>query len=243
MSEFRQIETGGIYHVFNRGVDKRKIFNNNQDYTRFILGLYLFNDVNNKYDIWTSLNFKKQATLNILRPTIGLPGNPIVGRDNQLVEILAFVQMPNHYHLLVRQRQDNGISKFMHKLGGGYSKYFNQQNDRSGVLFQGPYKTVPIKTDAQLTIIFSYIHTNPVELIEPEWKELKVKNKKNAMQYLENYKWSSYRDYIGVPTFPAVIDREFFLDLLGGENECRKYIEDWVSFKAENTVFSDLALD
>ena len=79
MSEFRQIETGGIYHVFNRGVDKRKIFNNNQDYTRFILGLYLFNDVNNKYDIWTSLNFKKQATLNILRPTIGLPGNPIVG--------------------------------------------------------------------------------------------------------------------------------------------------------------------
>jgi len=238
---FKEFETNGIYHIFNRGVDKRKIFYNNQDYTRFILALYILNDSKNKYDIWSSLKFEKHKTLNILKSaTTGMSGLPLAIRKQPLVEILCFAQMPNHYHLLVRQIQENGVSKFMQKIGAGYVRYFNEQNDRKGSLFEGSYKAVPIKTDRQLINIFNYIHTNPVELVEPEWKDFKVKNKKNAIDYLKNYKWSSYRDYINIPTFPVITERSFFLDLLGGEEECKKHVIDWISFKAENVELDNM---
>lgn len=141
--------------------------------------------------------------------------------------------MPNHYHLIVREITKGGISLFMSKLGG-YSTYFNKQYNRVGPLFQSRFKAVPIQTEIQLSNIFTYVHTNPVELYEPQWKDLKVKNKQNAINWLESYKWSSYQDYVGNSIFPTVTQRDFFLDLYGGAKECREAIEDWIEFKAEN---------
>src|SRR3989344_1209243 len=82
------VNKGEVYHVFNRGVDKREIFLKNQDYLRFILALYILNDAENRYDIWTSLNFKKEATLSLLKSTIGTPGVPIVDTRLRFVELL-----------------------------------------------------------------------------------------------------------------------------------------------------------
>ena len=224
----RQFEIGGIYHVFNRGVEKRKIFLKNQDYSRFILALEFFNRIDSYLDIWDLIVPK------------GGPGPPLARLEKErikdfepLVEFLVFCLMPNHFHFIIREIHEGGISLFMNKLGG-YSTYFNKQYDRVGPLFQGRYKSVKIKNDTQLINIFSYAHTNPVELVESEWKDLKVKNKKNALKYLETYKWSSYRDYIGKPTYPAVVNRKFFLDLLSGEKGCKQVVEDWISFKAQN---------
>lgn len=151
---------------------------------------------------------------------------------------MAFALMPNHYHLIVREIIPKGISLFMQKIGG-YTSYFNKQNNREGSLFQSSYKCIEIKSDAQLFTVFTYVHTNPVELIEPMWKNQQVKDLNKAKQFLKNYEYSSYRDYINKPTFPNVTTREFFTQLFGQEKSCKKAVEDWIKFKAENYIQSN----
>lgn len=224
--ELRQFEVGGIYHIIQRGVEKRKIFTNSQDYSRFILGLEFFSR-DASVDIW-----------NLVAPGVpGTPGERIVRAREEsakpIVELMAFALMPNHFHLIVREIQEGGISLFMMKMGG-YSRYFNNQHNRIGPLFQSRYKMVPVKTDAQLSILFAYVHTNPVELVEPKWKDLKVVNRKKATDFLGDYKWSSYRDYLGLQNFSNATQCDFFLDLYGGTRGCRQMIEDWIYFKADN---------
>lgn len=226
----KQFEVGGIYHVLNRGVDKRDIFMNNQDYSRFILGLYHFND-ENPTDIWTDLLSPQKEAQKKRNPTTIRAFDK---KDRkQIIELLAFALMPNHYHLIIKEIKKGGVIDFMRKLGG-YSTYFNKQHNRMGVLFQGRYKSVPVKDDRQLMTVFNYVHTNPVALKEPQWKNFKVKNHKTALQWLEDYKWSSYNDYIGNPIFPEVTSRRFFMEYYGGEEHCKQVINDWVGFKAQN---------
>lgn len=229
----QRVEVGGVYHIMNRGVDKRKIFQKEQDYARFVLGLHFFNDTRSS-DVWTNLKYQTKETLAIL----GRPGNPSGDTPSEdsrgrIVDLLAFSLMPNHYHLIIREILDDGISTFMQKLGG-YARYFNKQYDRSGALFQGRYKAVPIQDEIQLGNTFTYVHTNPVELKEPAWKDLKVENAQNALNWLATYRWSSYHDYTGKLSFPTVTQRGFFLDFYGGEHVCQKAVEDWIMFKAEN---------
>lgn len=224
--QLRQFEISGIYHILNRGVEKRKIFIKTQDYSRFILALEFFNRVDE-----TNLgNFFTKVGSD---PTFVRLEKERAKNREPIIEILAFVLMPNHYHLIIREIRKGGISLFMNKLGG-YASYFNKQHNRVGPLFQSRYKAVPIKTDSQLGTIFPYVHTNPVELKERQWKDGKVKNMSNAIKWLDGYKWSSYRDYVGNPTFPKTTHRTFFLELYGGEKKCRKEIEDWIKFKAKN---------
>lgn len=226
----KQFEIGGVYHVFNRGIDKRKIFLKNQDYARFILGLYFFNNKKPKYSIWQNLKFNRKIINSILNGSLVPPG----GTREPIVEILGFVLMPNHYHLILKEITPGGISLFMQKMGG-YSQYFNQQYERSGHLFEERYKSIQIKSDKQLHIIFNYVHTNPVGLVEKEWKNFKVKNKTNAINYLETYKWSSYHDYVGRTKFPTVTQREFYHEVIGNKKDCRKSVENWIEFKALNS--------
>ncbi len=236
----RQFEIGNIYHIINRGVDGRDTFLKNQDYSRFILGLEFFN-TKNSINIWSLIT---RAVAGSDPATAAATAEMSIRRrlENQranmgkpIVEIMAFTLMPNHYHLILREIIAKGISLFMQKIGG-YSIYFNKQNDRSGSLFQSRYKCVEIKSDAQLFAVFTYVHTNPVELIEPMWKNQQVKNFVKAKNFLENYKWSSYQDYIGKPMFPNVISKEFFLNFFGKEKNCKKEVENWIEFKAKNYI-------
>jgi putative transposase len=220
----RQLEVNKIYHVINRGVEKRTIFLKNQDYSRFILALEFFNNrvSSNLWQIIEKFNptlFEKRLTAKREGP------------KKHLVELLAFTLMPNHYHLVLREIIPNGISLFMQKLGG-YTSYFNKQYDRVGPLFQSRYKSVPIQDDIQLHTVFAYVHTNPIELVEPGWKKFKVKDREKAIEYLGNYKWSSYKDYIDIQNFPTVTKREFFLTFFGNTQKCKDVIKDWISWKA-----------
>ena len=139
--------------------------------------------------------------------------------------------MPNHIHLLVRQRKDDGITQFMRKFGAGYATYFNKKYNRKGHLFQGRFRAVHVKTNDQLKIEFAYVHTNGIALIEPKWKEMGIKNPRKVIKFLENYKWSSYPDYIGKKNFPSVTERDFMLKIMGGKEGCKKFIENWIKYK------------
>ena len=216
----RNLVTGEIFHVLNRGVDKRKIFLDDRDYLRFIHDLFEFNDVNPALNIGRYLN---GSQLNDLR-------NQSISRTPRklIVEILAFCLMPNHFHLLLRQRMEGGITKFMRKLGIGYANYFNQKYERTGTLFQGRYKAVLVNREVHFIHLPYYIHFNPLDLIMPEWRMGKIKNYKKAVKFLESYRWSSHLDYIGKKNFPSVTQREFLLKIFGGVENYRKVVKNWL---------------
>jgi len=229
----REIRTGGIYHVIQRGVEKRKIFLKNQDYSRFILGLELFNDVASM-DIWQRFFQLKQGGTDPPWKKLEAVRKERAKKASRLVDLLAFVLMSNHIHLVMREIRKGGISLFMRKMGG-YSTYFNKQHDRVGPLFQSRFKSVEVENDRQLRAIFAYVHTNPVELWEPGWKERKVRNVQEALRKLEEYRWSSYGDYVGKPTFSQTTQRTLFSDLFGGTQGCREAVKEWVKYKAART--------
>lgn len=134
--------TGEYYHVFNRGVDKRQTFNNKNDLYRFVQSLIEFNNDEPIGSIYEN-SFTKNTS-----------------SGKKLVRIVSFCLNPNHFHLILKQESDRGIEKFMKKVGSGYTQYFNKQNKRSGVLFQGQFKYVHIDTNEYLLYVINYVNLN-----------------------------------------------------------------------------------
>ena len=104
--------------------------------------------------------------------------------------------MPNHFHIVLYEHKEGGISKFMSKLLTAYSMYFNTKYERSGPLFTHPFRSEHIENEPQYMYIFSYVHLNPLSIIDKKWKEDGVKNKRESEKFLENYKFSSYMDFL-----------------------------------------------
>ena len=217
-----KIIAGNIYHVLNRGVDGRKIFNDDRDYLRFIHDLFEFND---QHPINNNLHHFRQNQHNEI-------GSRYVGGKHQkrkfLVELLAFALMPNHYHLLIKPLTDDALLKFIRRLNVGYAYYFNQKNHRQGTLFQGRYKSIVVENDAHFIHLPYYIHCNPLDLNSPEWRKREMKNKKSAIELLNKYRWSSHMYYAGIKNFQSVTQREHLLKFFGGANEYKKTFERWI---------------
>lgn len=229
-----QLSDNEIYHIVTRGIDERLIFLKKADYHRAVCNLFEFNDVNPVHWRYRHYNAPHRET----RP------REVVFDDRErekLVEILSFCLMPNHIHLLLRQLCEGGISSFMKKLNGGYATYFNKKYERTGYLFESRFKAVHIKTDRQLRIVFVYIHTNPVALIDFKWKKGGIKDTKKVIEFIENYKWSSYLDYLGKENFPSVTQRDLF-DKMMSRDRWRKFVSDWVEFKGLDG-FGDVSLE
>lgn len=210
-----------IYHIVIRGVGDSLIFKEKSDYYRAISSLYEFNTTN-------SVEIRGRKTLHQIK----INGEAFSVEKDPLVEILAFCLMPNHIHLLLRQVRNHGVSEFIRKLGAGYVGYFNKKYNRKGSLFIR-FQAIHIKDENQLKVVFVYIHTNPISLVVPKWKEKGIENPVKVIQFLENYKWSSYLDYIGKNNFPSVIKKDFFLKIMETEENCKNFIKNWVKFKAE----------
>ena len=209
-----------IYHVYNRSVEEKEIFVDDQDRFRFIHDLFEFNDEA------PAVNFYYKRPL--IQSYEAKPRKIEQQKRKLLVEILAFVVMPNHFHLLLRQIKENGISNFMHKLGTGYTMYFNQKYERAGSLFQGTYKAILVNQEAHFIHLPYYIHFNPLDLKFPEWRDREIKNYKQAMKFLENYRWSSFLDYIGKKNFPSVTQREFLNEFFEGPENYKKDAMKWL---------------
>lgn len=212
---------GEIYHIYNRGVDKRDIFMDDEDRFRFIHDLFEFNDQNPTINLAVHLKSNNEIK------EVGLPNIKREPRK-MLVEILAFCMMDNHYHLILKQKVENGITEFMRKLGTGYTNYFNKKYERTGALFGGKFKSVCIKKDAHFMYLPIYVHLNPLDLKFPEWREKKIKNTKKALEFLDSYRWSSYMDYSGKKNFPSLINKNFILYRIGDEKKFKKEIISWL---------------
>ena len=217
MTRSIQIAPDEIYHLYNRGVEKRKIFLRHSDYERFIALLYLANQTDP-----TDLKYQGRSFAEITRTRT----------SGQLVDIIAYCLMPNHFHLLVHERTEGGIAKFMQKLTTGYTMYFNKRNERSGSLFEGTYKAKHVRDDRYFQYIISYIHLNPVKLIDPKWKENGIKDRARAERYIERFEYSSYRDYLGKSRPQGILlEKDFFAELLA-PNDFKSCVTEWLTYNA-----------
>lgn len=229
-----QFSKDKIYHITLRRVGDRLLFKDVNDYYRGIFSIYEFN---NSKSVEIRKRRAERARWKVKNSgglaSAQLAGTIEVDKRDRLVDVLSFCFMPNHIHLLLREIREGGISKFMQKFGTGFARYsMDKYHYRmKGHFFQDKFMAVHIKDDRQLKVVFAYIHTNPIAIIEPPWKENGILNIERARKFLEGYKWSSYQDYLGIKNFPSVIERDFLSKIFGGEDGCKEIVNSWVEYK------------
>lgn len=205
-----------VFHILNRGVEKRKVFLVKKDYLRFVHNLYDFNNQNN---VLFSYNRRRMSEL---RPPT------IEQTRNELVDVFCWSLLPNHHHILSQEKIEGGASVFSQKLTGGYTMHFNLCHQRSGCLFQGKSKIILVSSDAHFLHLPFYILSNPLDLFQFDWRERGIKNPKKAFEFLENYQWSALPDLIGKENFPEVLNKNLFYELFNtNEKQFKKDFIEW----------------
>lgn len=208
------------YHVYDRGVEKRKIFLARKDYDRFIALMYAMNQEHSFH----LTNFLKSHTLeDVFREERGKP----------LVSILSYVLMPNHFHMLMQEHMEGGISKFMMRLLTAYSMYFNIKYQRSGPLFIHPFRSQHISDEPHYLWIFSYIHMNPIGIIKKDFEaEHTIGNRAQAENFLNTYQYSSFLDYqkSGRPQ-SKILDLSLVPDYVQHASLVTKKYEKWLKYQ------------
>jgi putative transposase len=218
MGNRENLAVDSFYHIYNRGTEKRKIFLGEKDYSRFLVSLFLCNSKNP-----VDLKLQGSTLYELLKNE----------RGETIVDICAYCLMPNHFHLLLREKTDGGISKFMQKLQTAYTMYFNKKSERTGALFQGRFKLSIAATDNYLKYLVAYIHLNPVKLIEPEWKEIGIKNKTAAIKFLKEYRYSSYAEFLGTKREEnKIVNIKALPDYFEKPIDFESTIKDWLEYKA-----------
>ncbi len=217
----RNISLEEFYHIYNRGTEKRKIFLDKKDHERFLSLLYICNNKNKVHIQIQGKNLNDILNLEI---------------KEKIVEIGAYCLMPNHFHLLLHEKIENGISKFMQKLLTAYTMYFNKKYARSGALFQGKFKDTHLDTDRYLKYLISYVHLNPIKLTEPEWKEKGIKNPKQAELFLKKYRYSSYSDFLGEKRIEnKIIQKDSLPQYFENFKDFESHTTEWLNNKPFST--------
>lgn len=168
------LANGQIYHVFNRGVERRIVFTNKREYERMLTTLWFYRYAQPGATLSHYLNLSPSGKHLFEKVLITKPMG---------ISLLAYCLMPNHFHFVLRQEANEGISRFVANITNSYTKYFNLKRKRIGPLFQGTFKAVRVETDEQFLHLTRYVHLNPVASFLQQLNEL------------EAYMWSSYGEY------------------------------------------------
>lgn len=217
----REIElaVGEIYHIYNRGVDKRKVFLCEDHFRRFYESMYLFNDKN--FDYATSGRWiTRMAELNTMRAT----GHDIRKR---IVDIIAFDLMDNHFHIGLIPIVEDGASIFMHKLQMGYSRWLNPQLERTGNLFEHSFKAKHVNDPAYSDFLPIYIHWNSGDRYGLPWREGGIENWDEALTLLGEHKWSSHNVAMREPQELPVVSERYLQDVYGSKEEYLNHMRGW----------------
>ena len=213
--------TEEIYHIFNRGVERRKIFTDKWEYRRALdtMSYYRFLEPPIRYSKYIILEEKWRVQL--LKSLL---------TSRLQVDILAFCLMPNHFHLLLKQTADAGISRFVSKFCDSYSKYFNIKHDRVGPLFQGPFKAVRVESEEQLIHLSRYIHLNPISSFLIKKTEL------------NSYPWSSLPEYLA-PQKNTLSNPKFIGELFKSPSKYRDFVHNQVDYAQKLEHIKHLVFD
>ena len=217
-----EFEIGEYYHIYNRGTDKRVIFKDKWDLDRFFQSMDEFNNINPIGSIWEKYHQKEDFS------------NPVT----KLVDFVCYSLNPNHYHLILSPLVEDGVERFIHKLGSGYTRYFNEKYNRTGVLFQGKYKSILIKTDDYLMYLSAYINLN-------NRIHFQSKNSRHPMSTINNKKLfytSSWEEYIGEKN-TNFCNKEIILDRYKNIKDYKEFAESVADGIIERRIDINVNLD
>ena len=213
---------GEFYHVYNRGTERRSIFETDYDYRRFQALLYICNSTKN-------VDLKSQgSTLRDLQH---------INRESPLVAICSYCLMPNHIHLVLHEITAGGISRFMQKVTTAYTMYFNALHERSGALFQGRFKAKHANDTEYLKYLVAYVHLNPIKLMQHDWKDIGITNLDEACDFLSDYRYSSYLDYSHIDRLEkSILNREPLLEIVEHEWDFVGHVEHWLTYPQQGST-------
>ena len=160
-----------------------------------------------------------------------------VSRKKTIVDIGAYCLMPNHFHVLAREKQAGGSSLFMQKLSTAYTMYFNKKNARRGSLFEGTFKAKHLDTDEYLKYQYAYIHLNPIGIIDGGWKIKNIQDKEKAKKFLGSYEYSSYKDYFNKSRKQSVIlNKDVYPKYFDSVHTFDEMIDEWINFNETGSI-------
>lgn len=213
---------GEVYHTFNRGIDQRPTFTTKKEYMRALKALDLYRFSNPPLKLTKALLLEKEMErIFFLR---------LNKEGKKLAEIISYCLMPNHFHLLLRQKLESGISKFLSNLSNSYTRYFNTKHERLGPIFEGMFKAVRIENDRQLVHVSRYIHLNPVTSFVIKETEL------------DTYPWSSLPEFLGGRE-GEICDKELVLDLFSSKERYRNFVHDQIDYAKKLEAIKHLTLE
>ncbi|MBM2818060.1 MAG: hypothetical protein HW401_650 [Parcubacteria group bacterium] len=202
---------GEFYHIYNRGVDKRNIVADERDSERFIQSMIEFNVIEPIGSIYENSFIKKQLgnetskLVKIFKP------------KDKLVNIIAYCLNPNHFHFILEAKEDNGVSEFIKRVAGGYTKYFNNKHARSGSLFQGVFKSVHIDSNEYLLHLSAYVNINN-----------EVHQLGNETSKLVRSSFSEYGNVNNIKTENELCAKDIILEQFKTRNEYADFAKDTV---------------
>lgn len=215
--------TNQIYHVLNRGIASKPVFLAKKDYQRTLKIIWYYQNQNPPLSYSHFLRLPVKQKSEILER--------LKNKEKFLVEIIAFSLLPNHFHFLLKQTQENGVSIFMSNLTNSYTRYFNTKNKRTGPLFQGKFKAIMVETDEQLLHLSRYIHLNP-------YTSYVVKTFKD----LEDYPYSSLPEYLG-RSRANFFQKEIVLNQFKNVNSYKRFVFDQAEYQRKLEQIKHLAME
>lgn len=201
-----------IYHILNRGVNRTPIFNQVKDYQRFLALMEYchYADYLVKFSLFKTLSKEKRA---IIKTRL----------KEKFINFIAYCLMPNHFHFVLRQKKEDGITSFVNRLLTSYAKFFNTKYERSGPLFDGRFKAVLVETDEQLIHLVRYVHLNP-------YSSVIVK----ALKELLSYPWSSLPEYLNSKGLPEICEeKQIILSQFANQEKFKKFTLDQADYQRE----------
>ncbi len=211
-----------IYHVFNRGIDHRPTFTDLKEHERIMEIIKFYRFVSPPVKLSRFLTTTKELKTKFLEQT---------EKSGQLIDIVSFSLMPNHFHFLLKQKTNKGIANFISQLENSYTRYFNTKHERVGPLFLDQFKAVRIETDEQLIHVSRYIHLNP-------YSSYVIKTIKD----LELYPWSSFSEFIK-QTQEEICDKNIVLSLFKNKEAYKKFVFDQADYQRELDKIKHLVLE
>ncbi|MCX6810395.1 MAG: transposase [Candidatus Berkelbacteria bacterium] len=221
MTQMREdlLVRGEYYHIFSRSIAKFVVFNNSKEYSRMlnVLRLYQFSDFDYKYSKFIELDISLQNSI----------WSALINKNKRLVEIMAYCIMPTHFHLILKQIADDGISRYLSKVLNSYTRYFNLRHKRIGPLWSGRFKNVLISDDEQLLHLTRYIHLNPVSA--------KLTDKP------EDWKFSSCNEYFNVPDANGICIYNKIIDM--DSSRYKNFVLDNIDYQKELSKIKRLLME
>lgn len=207
-----------FYHIFSRSIAKFEIFNDTDDYLRFfeILDLYRFLEFKYKYSQFNALSEKEKD--NVLSN---------LSQEKVLIDIVAYCIMPTHFHLILKQIVDNGISKYIGKALNSYTRYFNLRHHRTGPLWEGKFKNVLIEDDDQILHLTRYIHLNPTSA--------------GLVKKPNDWAFSSYQEFINPNLNGKICNHKEIINL--SPKQYQKFTLDRQSYQKDLSAIKDIIID